>query len=384
MLTDLTSQGGRFVQFSAPPGVINLGIGQPSPRLLPLAAIAEAARVQFGPGQDPLVLQYGKVLGYDEVRVSLARYLTDAYGHEVHADELMLTGGTSTALTFVSEVFAERGAVIVSEDPTYFLAHGIFASAGLDVRPVAVDDHGLSTDALTELLDAGLRPAFVYVIPRFQNPTGVSLSPARADRLLELAETHDFVIIADEPYPCLHYGAQRVGSLVAHDRGRGRVLSLGSFSKLLGPGLRLGWAHGEPQLIERLSMHGALRSGGCLNPVIANLVHHTIDSGFLAAHVAELREVFGGRARALSTALREQLPGVRFHPPEGGYFCWLELEPGTDTDALLARAEDIRFIPGSRCAVGRELGHCLRLSIAFYEAHELVEGVSRLGRLVNG
>lgn len=370
------------MQTSTPAGVINLGLGQPSPRLLPLAEIGRAAQAQLGSGGDPLVLQYGAVLGDPEFRRSLARWLSDEYQHPVAAEQLMVTAGTSSALTFVSQIFAAPGATVVSEDPTYFLAHGVFRSSGLEVRGVPIDAHGLDLDALERLLTSGLRPAFVYVIPAFQNPTGACLQPERARALVELADRHDFMIIADEPYVALHYRDARPGSLMRHDQGRGRVLSLGSFSKLLGPGLRLGWAHAEPKLIERLSMHGALRSGGCLNPVVANIVQHTIDSGFLTTHVEQLRAVFGARAAALTQALHQHIPSAKFEPPSGGYFCWVELDAGVDSEALLERAADLRFIPGRRCAVERQLDSFVRLSFSFYEDHELVEGVRRLARLL--
>ena len=130
------------------------------------------------------------------------------------------------------------------------------------------------------------------------------------------------------------------------------------------------------EVIERLSQHGAIRSGGCSNPVVAHLVHPLLDDGFLQAHVAGLRETLGRRSRALCEALRERLPGLQFIEPRGGYFCWVDL--GGDTAALLERAEGVRFIPGSRCAVERKLDRFARLSFAFYEAEELVEGVGRL------
>ena len=380
----LTAQGGRFVQTSAPEGVINLALGQPSPRLLPLATIAGAATAQLRPDADPLVLQYGALRGYEAFRVSLAAYLSEEYALPVSADELLVTSGTSSALTLVSEVFAERGALVISEDPTYFLAHGVFRSAGLEVQGVPVDGEGLDVDALEHLLvEQGLRPAFVYTIPAFQNPSAVSLSPARARRLVELAARFDFLVIADEPYVALRWDGARPGSLTQYDdSSEGRVLSLGSFSKLLAPGLRLGWAHGAPALVDRLSQHGALRSGGCLNPVIANLVHHVIDSGGLQRNVELLREALSARSRALARALRTHLPGCAFHEPRGGYFCWVDLGEGHDAPALLERAERLRFIPGSRCAVGRDLSRFVRLSFSFYEPHELEAGVAALAALM--
>lgn len=377
----LTQQGGRYVQSSAPAGVINLALGQPSPRLLPIAELGRAAASQLAADRDPLVLQYGTRLGYEDFRVALAEFLTAEYGHPVAADELMVTGGTSMALTFVSETFAEPGDAVVCEDPTYFLACGVFDSAHLRTVGIPIDERGLCVDALAERLADGLAPALVYCIPAFQNPGGVSLEPARAEQLIDLAEAHDFLVVADEPYLCLHWGdAGSPGSLVRYDRGRGRVLSLGSFSKLLAPGLRLGWAHGAPALVDRLGNHGAVRSGGCFNPVVANIVHHTLDSGFLREHVDGLRTTFGERCRALSDALTTALPDAQFRAPSGGYFLWLEL-PGVDTAQLLSRARgQVRFLPGPRCAVERELSSCARLSFAFYESDELREGAHRLGR----
>ena len=356
-----------------------MGLGQPSPRLLPIAAFASAANAQLTVGTDPLLLQYGAQLGHLGVRTSLARLLAQEYGQSVTAEELMITGGNSIALTLVSEVLADRGALVLCEDPTYFLACGVFSSAGLQVRGVPVDADGLDVDALARLLDSGVRPAFVYCIPAFQNPSGVCLAPERARRLVELAERHDFFVVADEPYVLLHYGEQRPGSLTRHDLGRGRVISLGSFSKLLGPGLRLGWAHAAPSVIERLAQHGAVRSGGCLNPIAAHLVHPMLDDGSLIEHVATLREVYGERSRALSQALRERMPNARFVEPQGGYFCWVEL--GGDTEALLERAGTVRFMPGKRCAVERDLSGFARLSFSFYESDELLEAVERLATI---
>lgn len=381
VVTPPTHQAGPFPQTPAVPGVIDFGLGQPSPSLLPLAAIARAAGERLGGDADPLVLQYGTRRGHLGFREALAELLSREYGHAVSAHQLAVTGGTSLALSMVSQVFARPGSVVVCSDPTYFLAAGIFATQHLEVVGVPTDHGGLDVEALARRLRAGLRPAFVYCIPSFHNPCGVTLHAERARRLIELAERHDFVVVADEPYPLLHFG-EPPPCMMSFDEGRGRVLSLGSLSKILAPGLRLGWAHGEPPLINRLIDHGSLRSGGCQNPVIASVVHGTIESGFLVEHLAHLRRVLGERAGALVRALSERLE-LDVSRPGGGYFVWLDLGDGLDTTELLAlsRAEyDVRFTPGARCAVERDLRGCLRLCFAFYEVVELELGVERLAR----
>lgn len=374
-----TTQTGELPQSSADAETINLGLGQPSPSLLPLSLIHDAASRRLGPGADPLVLQYGSIHGPQSFREGLAALMTERHRTPVRAEELLVTGGISSALAFVSQIFARPGQPVVCSDPTYFLARGIFETQGLPVVGIPTDADGLRVELLEERLVGGLRPGFVYCMPSFHNPTGVDLAPARARRLVELAERYDFVVVADEPYVMLGFGDAPPPSMMSYDQGRGRVLSLGSFSKILGPGLRLGWVHAAEPLIERFSWHGSLRSGGGLNPVIASIVQGVIEDGSLGRHIDHLREVLGRRSRALSTALRAQLPGQPVAAPRGGYFVWLPLPEGVDANALLetAEAHHLRFTPGPRCAVERDLSGFVRLSFAFYDDAELVEGVRR-------
>ncbi len=375
----MTEQSGPFIQSSTEPGVLNLGLGQPSPSLLPIGAVRDAASAALA-GIDPLVLQYGAKRGPAGFLDSLAEFLSREYGHRVAAEQLLVTGGISQGLSLVSDVLGRRHGRVVAEDPTYFLARGILETAGLEVVGVPVDEHGLDVQALSQRLDAGLSVDFVYCIPAYHNPSSVCLSPDRARALVELAEQHDFIVIADEPYALLNFGP-RPACLMSVDQGRGRVLSLGSFSKILGPGLRLGWAHAAPALIDRLAEHGVLRSGGGLNPVVSVIVQRLVDDGFLDEHVVSLRKTLNARAQALCEALEQHVPEVRFLHPDGGYFVWLKFPPGVDTSALDERARSghgVGFTPGTRCAVARDLSDCARLSFAFYDEGELAEAVRRL------
>lgn len=322
--------------------------------------------------------------GYAGFRAALAEFLQEQTGLEVAPDQLAVTGGISLGLNFVAQMFGSPGDRVASEDPTYFLAQGILQTCQLEVVGIPVDAHGLDVEMLGTRLEQGMQIALCYVIPSFHNPCGVNLAPQRAERLVELAARHDFLIVADEPYPMLHFGA-RPATMMSYDHGRGRVLSLGSFSKILGPGLRLGWIHAEAALIDRVLQHGVLQSGGGLNPVVSALVHETIRSGFLAGHIHSLRSALARRARALTAALDAQLPELQYTPPAGGYFVWGRLPQIADTTELLERCRTeygVGFTPGPRCAIERDLSSFLRLSFAFYDEGELDQAVRRLAEAV--
>lgn len=381
----LTAQVSELVQAQTRPGEINLGLGQPSPQLLPLHLLREAAARRMSDQCDPLLLQYGAIQGPLGFREALAGLLERRTDVRADAAQLAVTGGTSAALSFVAQLFAKPGDTVVCSDPTYFLAHGIFESQGLLTFGVPLDDQGVRVDVLEDALASGrVKPALVYCIPSFHNPTGVTLAPERAARLVELAVQYDFLIVADEPYPMLHGGDTSPPVMMAYDQGRGRVLSLGSFSKILGPGLRLGWLHAAEERIEQFCQHGALRSGGGLNPIATALVHDLIERGDLERHIDQLRATFSTRRAALHDALRETFPSLEFAVGDGGYFVWLTFGPEVDANALTEHAESfgVRFTAGSRCAVDADLRRNIRLCFAFYEPDELREGVARLGRLV--
>ena len=359
-------------------GTINFSVGQPSADLLPLALLGTAGE-RFFAGAQPLELNYGQRQGDLRFRAALAAFLENDAGSPVSPDSLMLTAGISQALDFVCGLVTRPGDTVFVEEPSYPYSFQIFRDHGLEVVGVPLDRSGMDVGQLERLL-ARHRPTLVYTIPAFHNPTGQVLDLARRERLLALSRTHGFIIAADEVYQLLHHGTPpppSFGTLAE----RGNALSLGSFSKILAPGLRLGWIQTTQALMQRLLASGALVSGGNFNHFTSHIVRQLIESGELASFVARLRTSYAARAEAMDMALTKHFKGIaRWQKPGGGYFFWLELPHGTDVAALEAAAREAGtgFLPGAACSTAAGLKNCLRLSFAHYTAPEIHDGIARL------
>jgi DNA-binding transcriptional MocR family regulator len=372
----------HITQLELAEGMIDLGVGQPDPALLPLAALRQAAADRLG-HDDPQLLAYGAEQGNGDFRIMLAEFLSQNYGIAVEDSELFVTTGVSQALDMVCTLFAQPGDTILVEEPTYFLALRIFADHQLRVIGVPTDDNGLIIDALEEQL-AACKPAFLYTIPTFHNPAAVSLPVSRRQQLVRLSQQHDFLIVADEVYHLLAYTESPPAPLASYVK-TGTVLSLGSFSKILAPGLRLGWIQAGPVIVDRLVHSGVLDSGGGLNPFTSAIVQSVIELGLQKKQLGHLNATYHRRAAALSQFLRQDLPGsASFSEPGGGFFIWLRLPDEIDAAALLvtARQQDVGFQPGVRFSSSQGLRNYARLSFAYYDLPELEEGTKRLASVL--
>lgn len=364
---------------------INFGVGQPGFDLLPLDLMRRAAAARFAEG-DTELLNYGYEQGDGRFRQALAAFLSAEYHTPVGPEQLMITAGASQALSLICTLFTRPGDTVFVEEPSYFLALRIMQEDfRLNAVPVPVDRDGLRMDALQEALTRH-RPVFVYSIPSFQNPTGYTLSAQRRERLVALSQQHDFLIVADEVYQSLHYSAEPPQPLAAYANS-GRVLSVGSFSKILAPGLRLGWIQAGPGLVERFVTCGLVDSGGGLNHFTSNLVRVALEEGWQSGFLQNLRAVYRRRIDVMDAALHEHVGDrARWQKPAGGYFFWLEMAAEIDTGALLSTAHEaqVGFLPGARCSSVGGLNSHLRLSFAHFDEEAIVEGVARLGRVLRG
>ncbi|XP_052129848.1 2-aminoadipate transaminase [Frankliniella occidentalis] len=390
----------------------NLCAGTPGPDLLrrcvDIFEEATAHRMAHE-RKDAFLFQYGATDGPWDFREELSRFLSKRYDDQVNEDDLVLTCGASHGLQLILNSFIEPDGVIFVEEVTYMIAIAVFREfSGMKIVSVPFSDTGVVASELERLAreekaKRGDRStgkpfwAVFYSIPVYHNPTGVCTSQEVGAEVVRVAQSLGFLVACDDVYNLLHYGAgaapRRLHSLersLAPPAGaagprRRHVVSNGSFSKILAPGVRVGWLEAPADLVQQLRTSGILRSGGGVNSYTAGVICSALQLGLLDKHLDHLVATFRGRMRALCDALEAALPaGCSLHParPAGGYFVWLRLPPGLDAEAVQRHARDTRrvsafpgalFSPASASSAhGPAAGSShLRLAIAFHDEQRL-------------
>ena len=360
------------MQVTKPDHLVDLGVGQPDPDLLPVGLFQSSALARHQ-------LAYGAEIGDARFRQTLATWLTADCGCTVAPDNLMVTTGSSNALDMICTRLARAGDTVLVESPTYFIALNQLAEHGLNVVGVPLDDEGIQLGMLESALRRH-KPAFIYTIPSFQNPTGITQSDTRRRQLVSLAKQYQCPLVADEVYQSLYFGDRPPPPLACYD-GAAPVLSIGTFSKILAPGLRLGWIHGGGELLESLVGSALLKSGGGLAPVTSALVEPLIANGEFQCYLAGLRQTYQSRMEILRRELSAGL-GARFdiNKAGGGYFLWLTDRRGEDVFDKLAEARKagVSFLAGKLFSDDPTHRACMRLCFAWYGDNELKQAAGRL------
>ena len=363
------------------PGVVNFAIGQPAYNLLPREMLRLAAQHRLS-RNDTSLLNYGYDKGDGYYRIELARFLEQGYGGPVDPESFMTTGGASQALDLVAVTFTSPGDIIFVEEPTYYMAQGIFEQHGLQCIGIPVTQDGLDIAALEEAL-TNYRPVLFYTIPVYQNPTGTVQTEAQRQRIIELSLEHDFLIVADEVYQLLSYYDPPPPPYAAR-RESGNILSVGSFSKITAPGLRLGWVQPSDNLMHHFMSNGMIASGGSLNHFTSGIMLSALTEGLQQAYLEELQRTYRARIELIDERLQRDFAGLfTYKRPDGGYFFWIKMAEGVDTRTFLpqAKALNVGFRPGIQSSVGDGCQNYLRLSFAFYDLPEIAQGMDRLAEL---
>ena len=374
------------------PGIVEFTWGHPDPALFPTEELARAATLALA-RDDRAELCYGAVQGPGCLIQQLCTWLGQREGRAIPQERMFIAGGLSQGLDLLCTLYTRPGDAILVDLPTYHPALRVFRDHGLELIPVAGDADGLRPEALADALARSRREQrqrrprrrarFLYLVPNFGNPTGATIPLARRQTIAALAQEAGLTILEDDVYRHLWFGVPPPPPL--SDFVPDHVIRLSSFSKLLAPGLRVGWLHASAEVVRRCAGSGLLDSGGGASHFAAHVVAAYMELGGFDAHIEMLRATYRARRDVLCDALARYLPdSCQWQAPGGGFFVWVQLPEGVDAEALLPQAEavGVSYVPGSRfCADGAGRSY-IRLAFTLLSPEELEEGAKRLGAVL--
>jgi len=376
------------------PDVISLAGGLPDTTTFPPELYAKLM-AQVAAESTARALQYGPTEGMAATVKCIVEVMEEE-GTPVDPAEVIVTTGGQQVIDLVCKALIDPGDVIVAEAPTYPGAVPTFSAYQADVVQIEMDADGMPIDQLESTLDdlaaGGRRPKFIYTIPNFQNPGGVTMSLARRRRLVEVARERELLVLEDNPYGLLRYEGEPLPTLYSLDAeavGRGGasdlVIYLGTFSKILSPGLRLGWAVAPRPVLEKLNL-GKQGADLCSSPVTQLFVAAYFKEGDWRGYIERLRRLYSRRRDVMLEALEQHFGGkASWTKPQGGLFIWATLDGGVDTTDLLANSEGVAFVPGRAAYMdGRSGASSMRLNFAGVPDDDIREGIRRIGRTMGG
>jgi len=368
---------------TARPEVINFAGGLPAPELFDAAGVAAAFQAVLTATPDT-ALQYSTTEGEPALRTAIAAR-TAARGLPTDADGVLVTTGSQQALSLLATALIEPGDTVLVESPCYLAALQAFSFAGAHVVAVPGDDEGLDPAALDELV-AAHRPKLLYTVPTFQNPTGRTLPAGRRAEIAAVAARRGLWIVEDDPYGELRFEGERVPWIATYPGAEDRTVLLGSFSKVMAPGLRLGWMRAPGALLRACAI--AKQAADLHTPTVNQLAaaRYLADND-LDAHVARVARAYGERRDAMLAGLGNALPeGSSWIRPEGGMFIWARLPGGYDTAALLPEVvkHDVAYVPGAPFYAGEPDPATLRMCFVTQSPDEIAEGLRRLRGALSG
>ena len=379
----------ELLKLSSLPDVISFAGGLPAPDVFPIQEFREAADVVLTEMGES-ALQYGTTEGYQPLREMIARNAAK-YGIQISADNVLITTGSQQALDLLGRIFINRGDRILVESPTYLGAIQAWNAYGVKYVTIPFDDDGMQTELLESRLRTGIK--FIYVLPNFQNPTGVTLSRERRKQLVEMADAYGVPIVEDDPYGQLRYEGEHLPPVVVLDdeiRAKevpvysGNVIYTSTFSKILAPGLRLAWVVAPSEVIKKLvqAKQGCDLNSSTLNQYIA---YEVASKPYMKTHIQMIRKVYKERRDVMINALEEYMPeGVNWTKPQGGLFLWVTLPESITSEAIFREAVDkkVAFVPGGPFhPLGGGL-NTMRLNFSNSKPDMIVEGIKRLASVI--
>ena len=379
----------ELLKLTQQPEIISFAGGLPAPEVFPLENFRIACeKVLIKKGTT--ALQYGTTEGYTPLLEIIARH-SARYGIQVTTDNIMITSGSQQALDLLGKIFINRGDSILVEAPTYLGALQAWAAYGARYLTIDMDENGMLTDQLEEKLRSGIK--FIYVLPNFQNPSGVTLSLERREQLVRISNQYGVPIIEDDPYGQLRFEGTHLPTIevvdcrmniTTGDSYTGNVIYLSTFSKILAPGLRLAWVIAPPEVIHKLvqAKQGSDLQTATFNQMVA---HEIGQGGFFDRHVKKICEVYKYRRDVMLESLESTMPeGVRWTKPQGGLFLWLSLPDNIQSKTIFLDAvkDNVAFVPGEPFYPYSGGESSMRLNFSNSSPEKIEEGISRLSKVI--
>jgi 2-aminoadipate transaminase len=378
----------ELLKLTQQPGIISFAGGLPSPETFPTKQIAKLA-MEVIQKEGKWALQYGPTEGIPALKEVLVDMLLND-GIRTTPQNILITNASQQGLDLVSRVFLNRGNRVIVGRPSYVGALSAFKNSGATFKGVTVDAEGMQIDqvekVLKEMRVQGGLPKFIYVIPDFQNPTGVTMTLERRIALLKLVREYKVLIIEDTPYRALRYVGESIPSFYELDGNQGYVVSLFTFSKILFPGLRLGWLLASPDLIEKFVMTKQAMDL-CTPSLTQAIALAYCKKGWMESHIQDNVKLYRRKREVMLKALDEYMPrhpGIHWTRPEGGLFLWICLPDTIDAEEMFHDALDakVAYVIGSCFYVDGGGHHNLRLNFSYPSTDEIVEGIRRLAGVI--
>lgn len=378
----------ELLKVIARPEIISFAGGLPAPDLFPSREIAQIMHdvVAQHPQES---LQYGTTEGQQALKEQLIALLKDMEGIDITPQQLLIVSASQQGLDMCARIFLNRGDAIITASPTYLGGLQAFEAAGADVYGADSDDQGLTVEGvearLKELQAAGKPCKFIYVVPDFQNPTGTTIPQKRREEILKLAEAYNTLILEDSPYRQVRFEGTAPDTFYKLDQGRGRVITLFTFSKVFVPGFRLGYIAGPAEIIQRcVILKQAMDL--CTSPILQLATAAYLKAGYLKKHIQDIVAAYGKKRDFMLNMLAQYMPpGVKWTKPEGGLFLWVTVPDSIDTQQMLQQAlqQRVAYVAGVDFYPPRNARHNdFRLNFSYSSFEQIEEGIRRLAATI--
>lgn len=371
----------ELLKLTQMPEVISFAGGMPAPELFPVEAFKKASKEVLNENGE-IALQYGPTEGYEPLKKKIVERMKKVYV-DATSDQILITSGSQQGLDFVAKVFIDPGDLIICESPTYLGAINAFKAYEPEFVEIETDDDGMVMEDLEEALRTNNNVRFIYVIPDFQNPSGKTWSIERRKKLIELANKYNIIIVEDNPYGELLFEGE-IRPAIKHYDTEGRVIFLGTFSKILCPGIRLGWAVAEEEVLSKLIM---VKQGADLqsSTVSQMQIDRFLEIYDIEEHIEKIKVLYKNRRDLMLKTMEEEFPEeVQYTYPKGGLFTWVILPEHISARDLATKAleKNVAFVPGGSFFPNEARENTFRMNYSNMDDDRIVEGVKRLGEVI--